>query len=546
VSSNRIVSRNVRLACSVALSMLLLAAAGSKSEASGQEAMESPQRGGTAVVGSITDVDSWNEYVSKQAFANGIHRRIYLRLAQELGDTRDHPASFEPLLAESWTFSRDRKAITFRLRDAVWSDGGRITASDVRFTWLAQTSPEVAWLSSADKRHVTDVEVVDDRTVVFHFDRAYPYQLSDAVEGGILPEHVFGTVPFEEWRTHDWSDVHVGSGPFVLERYAPGEEIVLARNPRYFRKGYPLLDKIVVRIVPDATTLLTQVLAGAIDYMEGVAPREAGRIRGMQGARLIAFDYPMYDFIGWNQSRSPFDDPEIRKAMTLAIDRGALVDELLYGYGRVSRGPLLSFWWASDASLEPWPYDPVAARRILASKGYAPRAGDGVLARGGKPLEFEIVSNAGNRLREAAMVKIQEQLSRIGVRVRVSTLEMQTLVHRTSSGEFDAYLGGWKMLGNIDLKPIFGSASAPPAGNNVVRYRSAEVDDLLDRIESVSDWTSLRPFYSSIERAIRRDQPYTFLYETERLAVAARRLGGTDIDVPSDSLAHLERWWIRP
>jgi peptide/nickel transport system substrate-binding protein len=545
VSSNRNVPGGVRLAWPLGLSLFLVACGGGGAP-SNHGSSDAPRKGGTAVLGSITDVDSWNEYLSRQAFANGIHRRIYLRLAQELGDTREHPASFEPLLAESWTSSEDGRALTFRLRKATWSDGRPITASDVRFTWKAQTSPEVAWLSAADKRHVTDVEAVDDRTVVFRFDHVYPYQLSDAVEGGILPEHVFGTVPFKEWRNHDWSDVRVGSGPFVLERHAPGEEIVLARNPRYFREGFPLVDKVAIRVVPDATALLTQVLAGGLDYMEGVSPREAGRIRGTPGAALIAFDYPMYDFIGWNASRPPFDDPEIRRAMTLAIDRKALVDELLYGFGRVSKGPLLSFWWASDPTLDPWPYDPEEARRILASKGYAPSAGDGTLARDGKPFEIEILSNAGNRLRESVMVKVQEQLSRIGVRARVLPFEMQTLVHRTSTGDFDAYVGGWKMLGNIDLKPIFGSAGVPPGGNNVVRYRSAEVDGLLDRLDSVSDWKQMKPIFASIERAIHRDQPYTFLYETQRLAVSGPRLGGVEIDVPSDSLARLERWWVRP
>ena len=545
MSPKRTLARSIVFAFMLALLLVLAARVGGSAPLA-LAAGDAPSRGGTAVLGSITDVDSWNEYLSKQAFANGIVRRINLRLAQEQGDTREHPASFEPLLAESWTFSQDGKAITFRLRDTTWSDGRPVKASDVVFTWKAQTSPEVAWLSVASKRHVTAVEAVDDRTVVFRFDRTYPNQLSDAVEGGILPEHVYGAVPFMDWAHHDWSAVRVGSGPFLLERHAPAEEIVLARNPRYFRKEFPRLDKVVVRIVPDATSLLTQVLAGGLDYMEGVAPREAARVRATPGAGLIAFDYPMYDYIGWNGARPPFDDPEIRRAMTLAIDRKALVEELLYGFGRVSKGPLLSFWWASDPGLEPLPYDPAEARKILASKGFAPRASDGVLERNGHPLEFEIVSNAGNRLRESVMVKVQEQLSRIGVRARVTTLEMQTLVHKTTGGDFDAYVGGWKLLGAIDLKPIFGSAGFPPGGNNVVRYRSPEVDGLLDKLESVADWKGMKPLFGSVERAIYRDQPYTFLYETQRLAVAGPRLKGVEIPIPSDSLALLERWWVRP
>jgi len=234
----------------------------------------SPARGGTAVLGSISDVDSWNEMCSQQTFANDLLRRIYLRLADPLGDSRDHPPTFEPSLAESWRASDDGRSLIFRLREASWSDGEPVTARDVRFTWTAETSPEVAWTGASSKEHIREVEVVDERTVAFHFDRSYPDQLADAVDGAILPEHVFGSIPFGEWRTHDWSEIRIASGPFVLERHAPGEEIALVRNPRYFRKDRPLLDRIVVRIVPDAAALLTQLLAGSVDYMEGIAPKE--------------------------------------------------------------------------------------------------------------------------------------------------------------------------------------------------------------------------------------------------------------------------------
>ncbi len=524
--------------------VLLVASCGSGEKPAGKTVAPSPKRGGTAVIGSITDVDSWNEYLSRQSFANGIHRRIFLRLAQEHGDWRDHPPTYEPLLAESWSFSPDGKAITFRLRDATWSDGRPITASDVRFTWNAQTSKEVAWAGADGKARITDVTVVDDRTVTFRFDTIYPEQLADAVEGGILPEHVFGKVPFADWRTHDWSTTSIGSGPFVLERRSPGEEIVLVRNPRYFREGFPRLDKVVVRIVPDATNLVTQLLAGSVDYMEGIAPREAERVRSTAGVELIPFDFPMYDFVGWNGRRPPFDDPEVRRAMTLAIDRNALVDDLLYGYGRVSAGPILSFWWGADRTLEPWPYDPKEARRILESRGFKPTGKGGALERGGRPVEFEILTNAGNRLREAALVKIQEQLSRIGVVAHPRAMEMATLVQRVTGGSFGAYLGGWKLVGKLDLAPIFGSGGIPPKGNNVVHYRSAELDRLLDSLSAEHDWTGMKPVLASIQQVINRDQPYTFLYETKRLAAAGPRLHDVEIDIPADSLAHLERFWV--
>lgn len=530
----------VPVALAIALSPLTVSCGGRDEDRRPGEV----QGGGTAVIGSISDVDSWNEYVSRQSFANSVLKRIYLRLAQEGGDTRDHPPTFEPLLAESWAEAPDGRAITFRLRKAVWSDGRPITARDVVFTWKAATSPEVAWVNASTKSHVTAVEANDERTVTFRFDRAYPERLADAVEGGVLPEHVFGAVPLASWPTHDWSTARVGSGPFLLESHRPGEEIVLARNPSYFREGSPRLDRVVVRIVPDATSLLTQALAGALDYVEGIPPREAARVRSTPGMRLLAFDYPMYDFIGWNGARAPFDDLRVRRAMTLAVDRRAIVEDLLYGFGRVSTGPLLSFWWSADRSLAPWPADAGAARRILEEAGYRPRPADGVLQKDGKALEFSLTTNAGNRLRESVGVKIQELLSRIGVVAKPASMEMKALVQKNVAGDFDAFLGGLRFSGRLDLRSVFGSTAIPPAGNNVTRYRSAETDRLIAAIEAATEWRSTQPLYAALARQIHEDQPVTFLYEVQRLAVVGPRVEGVEIDVPSDPLARLERWRV--
>jgi peptide/nickel transport system substrate-binding protein len=213
-----------------------------------------PVRGGTLVLGSISDVDAWNEAVSAQSFAANLHRRMFLRLAREKGGRASlEPDAFEPELATSWTFSPDGRSLTFHLREQAWSDGTPLTAEDVRFTWQALTSPDVAWVGADSKADVKDVTVGDARTVTFHFGRVTPFQFAHAVEGGILPKHAYGKVPFAQWRTHDWSKDKVASGPFVLQSHAPGQEIVLVRNPKAPEPA-PLLDKVVIRIVPDVSS----------------------------------------------------------------------------------------------------------------------------------------------------------------------------------------------------------------------------------------------------------------------------------------------------
>jgi len=493
-----------------------------------------PRRGGTIVLGSISDVDSWNEYRSQQSFAVNLLRRVFLRLALEPASPEAGPGAYTPLLAESWSFSEDGRTLTFRLREATWSDGRPISADDVRFTWLAQTSEEVAWVGASTKEHITDVEVLDPRTVIFRFDIDYPYQLADAVDGGILPRHAFGEIPFEQWTSHDWSTISIASGPFLLESHRPGLETVLVRNPSYFAEGYPLADRVVVRYVPDIGNLLTQLRAGEIDYVEGVPPRDASRLAGDTDLTLIPFDYPAYDYLGWNGTRAPFADPELRRALTLAIDRQALVDDLLYGYGKVSNGPLPSSWWGAAREIEPWPYDPEEARRILAAKGYA---ADG----GGRALELELLTNSGNRTREDMLVKIQEQLSRVGVRAEVRPLEMRAMREKVTSGDYDGYLGGWVFSGRVELAVFFRTGSP----YNVVGYHSAEADALFEELDGCATWETMEPLLRQVQERIHEDQPYTFLYEMKRIAAHGPRLGGVEIDIPSDSLARLERFWVR-
>jgi len=531
-----------RVACALVALAGFVGCAGPVAPPAGDDA---PRRGGTVVLGSISDVDTWNEYVSQQAFAGGILRRLFLRLAQETGRGLETADGFEPLLAESWESSSDGLNLTFRLRDARWSDGVPVTADDVRFTFEAQTSPAVPWVGGASKTRITGVEVVDPRTVRFRFDGRYPYQLADAVEGGIVPRHVFGTVPFEAWATHDWSQHKIASGPFVLVRHAPQREIELARNPHFFDSARPLLDRVVVRIVADDASLVTQLETGEIDWLEGVPARDAHRLsdKDAGGVKLLAFDQPKYDFIGWNGDRPPFDAPEVRRALTQAIDREGLVEEMLFGFGRVSRGPLPRGAWGVDRAIEPWPYDPHGARATLAAHGFATREADGS-TRKGRTLDVEILTNSGNRVREEMLVKIQEQLARIGVRASVRSLEMKTLRQQIASGEYQAYLGGWTFSGKIDLAALFASDRVPPAGLNVVRYRAADVDREIARLSEAASGAEMLEPLRDIQRRIHEDAPYTFLYELRRVAGYGPRLRGVVVDVPSDPLARIDRFWV--
>ncbi len=473
-----------------------------------------------AVGATIADLSGVNELLAADIqFTTDILDQLFVQLLSEQADFTEHPPTFAPELARSYDWSPDHRQLTFHLRaDAVWSDGVPITAEDVRWTWQAQISPDIAWSYADLKDAITDVEVVDPHTVRYHFREAYTTQLLDAIEGKILPKHAWEQIPFSEWRQRaDWFRDHlVTSGPFRLAAWKPGEEIVLARNERYFDPAQPKLDRVVFRVAPDAASHIEQLLAGTLDFACGVTPADAARIAPREDLRIVAFDNRQYDYVCWNTLRPPFDDPEIRRALTLAIDRQALVDTLFKGYARVASSPIPSNFWAHDPALAPLPYDPAEARRILAAKGFGDRDGDGIVERQGKSFAFELSTNSSNRIRSAAVVLIQEQLRKVGIAATPRTLEIHALTEANRAHDFDATISGWAIDTTLDLKPYFHSTESA-GGYNIGSYRNAEVDRLLEAARRTPTPQDALPDLLRIQQVLHAEQPYTFLWEPQRL-----------------------------
>ncbi|MEO7794229.1 MAG: ABC transporter substrate-binding protein [Thermoanaerobaculia bacterium] len=527
--------------------LIALALACARERPTPPNASPATSRSAIAVGATIADLSGVNELLASDIqFTTDLLDQIFLQLLSEQADFTDHPPTFAPELARSYSFSDDHRALTFHLReDALWSDGVPITAEDVRWTWQAQVAPEVAWSYADLKDAITDVEVVDAHTVRYHFREAYTTQLLDAIEGKILPKHVWSRIPFAEWRQKaDWfRDNLVTSGPFRLAAWKPGEELVLARNELYFDKRVPKLDKVVFRIAPDAATHVEQLLAGALDFACGVTPADAARLAGRSDLRIVAFDNRQYDYVCWNTLRKPFDDPEIRRALTLAIDRQALVDTLFKGYARVASSPIPSNFWAHDPALVPLPYDPAEARRILAAQGFRDLDGDGIVERQGRPFAFELTTNSSNRIRTAALVLIQEQLRKVGIAATPRTIEIHALTEANQAHDFDATVSGWAIDTTLDLKPYFHSSESS-GGYNFGSYRSDELDRLLDAARRAANPQEALPDLVRAQQILHAEQPYTFLWEPQRLCAVRTDL----IDVRPNAISayfNLPEWQRR-
>jgi peptide/nickel transport system substrate-binding protein len=533
----------VALAAAVLLTVTLPACTRGRGGEPPASPVEGPRRGGQVIIGTPTDVSTFNEYQSAgESTENAIIDLMFPSLMVEQPDYQLHPPSFAPRLATSWEFSQDNRTLTFHLRDnARWSDGEPVTAQDVRFTFMVQKDKRVGSSGLEFKDFIDDVEVVDQFTVRFHFTRVYPYQLMDANDGHIVPAHAWGKVPFEKWRNTDFEAILVTSGPFRLASHNPNQTLTLDRDPGYWGSPRPYLDRLVFRVIPESSSLLNQLMAGEIDLVQQIQPAEARRVRDNPNLELVEIPSRNWAFAGWNNRKELFADRRVRRALSLGINRKAAVDTVYHGFAQLARGPVLSSMWAFNRNLQDLPYDPQQATELLAEAGWKKGPG-GALMRNGKPFAFDLAYPSVNPLRAQMAVLIQADLARLGITVRPLQMEFTAFVAAAEGGQFDAILWAWDEATKVDLTTEWCTPSETAGSLNLVGYSNAEVDRLIAAAREEPDYTRSKVVLDRIQEIIVDDQPVTFLYEPKLLVGINRRIRGADINT-SGILFNVEEWY---
>ena len=505
-----------------------------------------PVTGGTAVVASPADITGINPLLdASETFSETVLDALFLQLFEEQPDFASGPASFAPELAASWSWAEDGRTLEIDLRrDVAWDDGVPVTADDVVWTWRLQTDERLGWPYGELKRSILEMEAVDAHRLRVRFANDSQSRMADLNQGHIVPRHRWAELPIDEWRDNGgwFRDNQVVSGPFRLADWRPDQQVVLERNPAYYRQGFPRLDRVVFRIVPEESNRLSQLLSGEVDFVAQVPTEAVQRVEEDPGVRLEAFPDRRYTFVHWNLARPVLAEVTARQALILAIDRQRLVDTLWFGHARVASSPIISIVWAHRDEPGPWPHDPARARRMLASLGWADEDGDGILERDGERFGFELLTNADNRTRTDAAVLIQEDLRRVGVEARVRQMEWTTMVGKLRARDFDAVVSGFSIDTSLDLTYAFHSDSIE-GGLNFGSYANPEADRLIEAARSSPDLEERGDLLWRIQGILHRDQPFAFLWEPQRLCGVSRRLRGVQPN-PLDSFFHLEEWWL--
>jgi len=507
---------------------------------------EQPSRGGTLVVAYRDDIDGFDPVIARSNASMEVLELLYPSLSR--AKFEDCRLSFEPGLAESWSWSDDGLTLTLRLRsDLSWQDGQAVDADDLIATWTRLADPAVdtprgfppGFLRSEEpwtRRDALTLDLNLAETLPTH--EALPLIFAPLV----APAHA---EPVTSEAGPRVAEGLVAAGPFLLDRWEPGQRIRLVR-----REGNPadraaFLDAVEVRILPDSFTRQLAFENGEVDMLIGVqAPELAAILERRPDAQVFHRGRRFLDFVGWNLTRPPFDDVRVRNALARAVDVDALVEALLVaGEHRLGERAVATvppaLCHSVDPTLSPLARDLPAARQLFADAGWSDTDGDGWLDRGGERLAFTLLYMAGHERREAAGVILQEQLAEAGVQVTLQPVERLALFERLRGGDFEAALSGWAM--GLRVKPSrFWKAGGP---YNFVGYDDPEVDDLIARGEATADPALADPIWRELQRELHEDQPYLFLFWSDEVAVVDPRIRDARI-TPVAAFEDLHRWWV--
>jgi peptide/nickel transport system substrate-binding protein len=433
--------------------------------------------------------------------------------------------------------SDDGLTYTFTLRDDVtFHDGEPLTSADVRFTYEAALDPDLETPVRADLEALESVETPDDRTVVFHLSEPYaPFVLRTTL--GIVPEHLLAG---EDLTTTPFNQDPVGTGPYELESWRPGEQLVLTAYEDH-RDGEPQVQRATFLFIEDDAARAARVAAGDVDAAV-LPPALAARYSDDETWQVVRAETADFRAVVMPTEDNPVtSDPAIRLALSHALDRQAIIDGVLAGGGRPASSPIPPEHPAYEEQAE-IAFDPDAARQVLDDAGWA-EGTDGVRAKDGRRAEFTLMYPAADSVRQSIALAVQAAAADIGIEVTLEGLSWEAISPRMRR---DAVVFGTGAPYDPDLTLFnqFHSSQAYQGFSNPGGYANEEVDRLIEEGRRTLDPDARNEIYREVQRVLAEEQPWIFVAFLEHAYVIREPWTGfPDLVEPHEHGLNGGPWW---
>ena len=491
--------------------------------------------GGTIVIATTSEPDGLFPPLPLNLEARQATELIYEYLADvgpamnTIGDS-----GFVKEIASAWRWSADSSSISFQIDPkARWSDGQQVTANDVAFSFSIYMNKVLASPTASSLADIDSISVPAPSTAVFWFNRKTPHQFYDAASQMlILPAHIFERVPIDSLRSRAGEMSPVGSGRFKLAGWNRGSTFELSAIDDHYR-GRSNPDRIIWSITPEYGSAVTRLLAGEADVFANVRLESIKQLESSGKFDIVSLPGMDYVFLQLNLRKPVFASREMRRVLTMALDRQSMVRNLFDTLAAVSIGPTVRAYPTTDTTFAQIPYDTARASTILDSLGWQRSPRDGMRRRNGRPLRFTSIVPVSSLSRMRIAVLIQEQLHRAGIDMVIEQMDFGAFSDRQSKNDFEAAFASWHLPSSTEaVKGAWTTGGA----HNYGAYSNRAFDTLVDSALNASTVAASRGFFRQANQIIVDDVPAVWLYEPRALLALNKRIKPTRMR-PS-------AWWL--
>lgn len=517
-----------------------------------------PSSGGMLVEGVLNTPAHINPILSTGEVSSEADRDITALIYSGLLRS-DSKGGFIPDLAKNYEVSKDWLSYTFTLKDGLlWHDGKEITANDVIFTVKTAQDSRMKSPKRANWDGV-GVEQIDKLTVRFTLKKPYPPFLENTTMG-ILPEHIWKTIDFNRFDTNKYNREPIGSGPYQISSIQTitkdGDSIPVSytlKAFKYFALGRPYIDTIKFIFSSSEDDLIRMLRSGEINAINSISP-EQGKILSESGFHVEHTPLPRVLAVFFNQNQAPiFVSPSVRKALALSVDKQAIINNVLAGYGIILDSPIPpgTINYEDSAPEKPLAERLLSAKSILEKDGWKWSEENHLWTKKVKKetltLSFTISTSETPELKMVAdeLKKAWEKLG-VPTEIRVfATGDFKETIIRPR--KFEALFFGQVLGRDGDAFPFWHSSQRLDPGLNITSYANANVDKILDAARSETNPDRRKKLYEDFKKELERDTPAIFIYAPEFLYVVPEKVNGVSLEsvmIPSERFLNIYKWYI--